>query len=204
MATKPDTPTTFKTKHKWRVDMTKKWYRENKHILDAWAEDKEIEVFISGEWQPVDKNKEFWIEGAKYRIKPEIEYPIYAKRKDYNIWVKFIAEDVFEVIGMKPPTNISEMYGTYVGEIIEHGHPHTNDEIWEIIPNPYELRDKDAILGWNNGDKTIRIVGFWDAEHGGPFSYDGTREGFSYQKYEKMLPWDEPDWVKETRKYLED
>ena len=186
--------------------MTREWYKENKHILEAWAEGKEVEFRLANtnnKWESLNENTE-WLYYFEYRIKPEKEFPIYAKRKGYNIWVKFISEETYEVIGMKPPTKIAEVYGTYVGEIVEHGHPYTNDEIWEIIPNPYELRDKDPIWCWEDFAISMRCIKFWDDKNKVPYTYKGKRNGMKCDNYKKVLPWDEPNWVKEARKHLED
>ena len=182
--------------------MKKEWYKKNKHILDAWAEGKEVEVFMNGRWFPVGKEKELWIEDAEYRIKPEVTYPIYAKRKDIDVWVRFDSEKTYEIIGMKPPTDITKVYGGYIGETVGYGIPYTDKDKWEIIPNPYELRDKDPVWCWDEESKVERTLNFYDAENNCAFTNYGYRNGIRYDYYEKVMPWEEPKWVERARKEL--
>ena len=181
--------------------MTRSWYKENRHILDAWANGEDVEIFISGEWQPVNKDREFWMHDCEYRIKPKAEYPIYARNKHYDIWVKFTSLRKGEVIGMKPPKQ--KIY-ICVGEESSQWIPYNNKEEWEIIPNPYELHDKDPIWCWDDTDITKRELRFWSAKNSAAYSYDGVKDGIIFNYCEKVLPWEEPEWVKEARKRLKD
>ena len=181
--------------------MTRQWYKENKHILDAWANGDDVEVFVSGEWQPVNKDREFWMHDCEYRIKPKIEYPVYVKHKKHAIWVKFTSLTEGEVIGMKPP---KKDLHTYVGDKSDEWAKVTNESMWEIITNPYELHDKDAVWCRDSGDVLTNELRFWDAKNNRVYSTRGTRTGPKFVYYEKVLPWDEPEWVREARKHLKD
>ena len=169
--------------------MTRTWYKENKHILDAWAEGKTIQ------WKCIEKEDwkdikyPIWVEECKYRIKPEFKYPIYKKHKMLDVWVEWIDEN--------KPVILHNSTCVEANKLLE-------DEDWEIISNPYELRDKDPIWCWADSEATSREVRFWDAKNERPFTYYGCRLGAKYNHYEKILPWEMQDWMIEAQKLLED
>ena len=161
--------------------MTHSWYRKNKHTVEAWAERKKIECYRN----------------------PKVEFPVYAKRIDLDIWVKFNSETTCEVIGGNLTDLIEKAIMIYVGETINGSVPFYNKNFWEIISNPHEICDKDAVWCWDNGD-IHRVVRFWDTNNKCTFNHRGKRRGRVFNNYEKILPWKEPEWVRETRKYLKD
>ena len=102
---------------------------------------------------------------------------------------------------MKPPKKETIFY---IGKYSNDWSVVTNEKVWKIIPNPYRIHDKDAVWSWNDIDEYARDIRFWDNKNKCTFNVNGLRKGISYDEYEKILPWNEPEWVKEARKYLED
>lgn len=158
--------------------MTREWYKENKHIVDAWADGRTIQWSRDGEkWYDFDEQEKieesFMDKYFKYRIKPEVQYPIFARNKHLNIWVKFDDEHNGEVIGIKPTKYTTIPYAI-------SGTIHTEEgvfdkSIWEIIPNPYELHDKDAVLVWSKYNTLFRYIAFYDEPNNTVFSTSGLR-----------------------------
>lgn len=181
--------------------MTKEWYKKNKHIIDAWAEGKTIQVKgpDDDEWTDVDCSPT-WNRYCEYRIKPEIKFPIYAKRRNAHYYVKFVNYITGTVIGI----DCQKQSLLKVGHKGYNWPPVTDEKTWKIIPNPYELRDKDPVLCWDDEYKCIRHIKFWDARNKCTFSHGGNRGGALYKHYKKILPWEETEYIKEMRRYLED
>jgi len=45
---------------------------------------------------------------------------------------------------------------------------------------------------------------FYDAEHKCTFTaISGVRDGYRYENYRKLMPWEYPDWAIEAQKLLE-
>lgn len=180
--------------------MTREWYKQNKYILDEWAKGKEIEWLneSSDTWEPMGDGYLDFFAGVEYRIKPEHKFPIYAKAKNHPFYVEFSDENKGIVIGIQCGDYTPYRINTY----IDSWESVFNKNTWKIIPNPYELYDKDAVWCWYDRNKTCKIAKFWDAKFRRTFFCDGGRGGDSYDHYEKILPWEEPKWVKEARKIL--
>lgn len=174
--------------------MTRSWYKENKHIVEARTNGAEIEVRVKGrdeEWRLID-NTPTWNSYCEYRIKPKIKYPIYAKHKKYAIWIK-VDED----------KEIKELKNNACTTTLETGY---KEEEWETIPNPYELHDKDPVWCWDSGDIAFRYVAFYDEQNDTIFSILGFRskQNLKPENMEKILPWEMTDWMIEAQKKLED
>ena len=188
--------------------MTRSWYKQNKKFLDAWADGKKIEIYDNGKYKSIENPLEYAKYNnlcTKFRIKPDIEYPIYAKHKDYDVWAKFTSEKKYKVIGGIFPRFHLEANMLFIGCEDTTEHPITDSRnAWEIIPNPYELHDKDPIWCWDDIDTTARELRFWDAKNNAAYSYDGVRDSIKFSNYDKVLPWDMQDWMVEAQKELED
>jgi len=67
-----------------------------------------------------------------------------------------------------------------------------------------ELQDKDAVMCWDDKQTHVRTIKFFDAINNDTFSYTGKRDGLAYQNYEKIPRDEEPSWMTEARKTLQD
>lgn len=180
--------------------MMKWWYKQNRHILDAWAEGKTIEVKRPhSKWVELGGDTT-WYPFFEYRIKPEIEFPVYAKRKDENYYVKFDNYTVGTTIGV----DCIKSSPYHIGYKSDTWPKVTNERQWEIISDPYELRDKDPVLCWDDNYITIKHIRFYDKKNRRTFNEVGRRKGFAFEHYRKILPWEETEDIKEMRKHLED
>ena len=82
--------------------------------------------------------------------------------------------------------------------------PHTNMNHWEQVEDPNKLQDKDAVMCWDNKQTHVRTIKFFDAINNDTFSYTGKRDGLAYQNYKKIPRDEEPSWMTEARKTLEE
>jgi len=182
--------------------MTRDWYKQNKHVFEAWAAGKDIEVFAGSGWRKIS-NICLWFE-HELRIKPEIEYPIYARHKYDDVWVKFTGITTGEVIGVKCKKGVRQK--AYVGEKHNSFMHHINENEWEIIPNPYELKDKDAVLVWDNENEVSKMLCFYDEKNDTVFDVFGNRDKTipKFKYIQKILPWDMQDWIIKAQKQLKD
>lgn len=133
----------------------------------------------------------------KLRIKPKIEFPIYAKATDDNYYVKFTSEITGEVIYSN-----SEIYK--VKYMASNWVPVFKDDSWIIIDNPYELTDKCLVECWDDDGHNAQLR-FYDAKNTCTFSIDGKRDCAAFDNYKCIPPWQEnQEWVAEARKKLEE
>jgi len=68
--------------------------------------------------------------------------------------------------------------------------PYTDTDCWEEVTNLNELCDKDLVLCWDNFNKTTKTIGVYDAVNAKCYSYDGNRNGESFENYRKLMPWE--------------
>lgn len=180
--------------------MTKKAYLKHRNIMEAWAHGKEIQYKDpeTGYWVSIENPG--WAEELEYRVKPKATFPIYVKCKTDNHYLRFDTEFEAEVIGVE------------VGKSSEYSVGYKSDDwisvfdsdLWEIIEDPYKLHDKDPVICQNSSDMATRHIAFFDAKNNCTFTKMGLRRGPTFDYYKKILPWEEFDWIKEMRKYLED
>ena len=90
--------------------MTRKEAKELLPIIQAYAEGKEIEIFIDGKWKIMaNQNQDFGCGPSSYRIKPEPKYrPFKTQEECWNEmlkhqpfgWVKSKDKGYFRLIGL--------------------------------------------------------------------------------------------------------
>ena len=180
--------------------MKREDYLKHKELIEAWANGAEIQIKNEDEtWKTIEEPN--WIfDKYEYRIKPKVEFPIYAKAIGFNYYVKFDSEHSGEVIVIdRGKSSIYDVgfRNIYWASVFD-------ENSWEIIPDPYELYDKDPVWCWDNDKAAVRLLSFWDDKNKATFSFDFKRNGMKYNYYEKVLPWDMQDWMIEAQKKLED
>ena len=140
-------------------------------------------------------NREFF-NRLEYRIKPETEFPIYAKANNSNLYVEFNDETTGKVIYANNCAHVS-------GQVVKNWVPVFDKKYWVIIDNPYELTDKCLVECWDD-NHLYSLITFYDAVYKCTFDDDGRRNGVTYEHYKRIPPWQESEWVAETRRKLED
>jgi hypothetical protein len=137
----------------------------------------------------------------KCKQQPDFKYPIYMQWLQDKAVVKFIAKNTGVVV--VAGSSGSEM--TSLGFSFDKWIPHTDENFWQPIVYDEErgIADKQ-LCECSESDTHIRIVGFYDAKNKCLFSFNGRRNGFSYDNYCPIPYVKYPDWAKEAQSTLED
>ena len=128
--------------------------------------------------------------------KEEINYPIYCKRKDSSLVVKFTGLKTGEVV----VDNGYRQVGQKCNEWIKH----TDTDIWQQL-DVCEITgffDGQLVWCWDNDETHSRHLRFYDVRNRCAFYDDGNRNGYSYKNYEPFEG-NYPDWALEAFQTLE-
>ena len=128
-----------------------------------------------------------------YRVKQDIEFPIY-KKNDFMV-VKFVNEKDCEVLFIFDEDKASEF--AEIGMLIND--ENVNDKQWEdvLYDKEKELWDGQPVWCYDKDYETIKSLGFYDAKHNRLFDVIGSRCGNIYDNY-KPYPHLTDDWVIEA------
>lgn len=142
----------------------------------------------------LDEEYMSFTEPEDWRIKPEIEFPIYCRSKAYNLIVKFIGRKEGIVV-------MSDGKPYQIGHTDNHLVPF-DYATWEPVEtvkiDGATLFDTQPVLAWNE-EETMRTIGFFDAENKCLFTSLGHRSGMCYDNYapvENIEPWTIEAWEK--------
>ena len=194
----------------WEITYSPEFYPADKYVQnDEFAEFrkalidcKTIQLLM---YNQDFKNGENWIDTAyidtqkephRYRIKPEIEFPIYAKATNSNLYVEFTDEKIGKVIYANDRVHAS-------GQVVKNWVSVFDKDDWIIIDNPYKLTDK-CLVECLDDNMLYAQLRFYDARNNCVFSINGYRAGTIFENYKRIPPWQESEWVTEARKKLED
>jgi len=127
------------------------------------------------------------------------EYPKYMlafkKSKSEQYIVKFTSEHKGEVVA--------------ISDDPIHPLGHTNPgwtsckdlDIWEEVTNPNKLCDKDLVECWDDNMKYARDLVFYDIKNNCVYTSEGRRDGYIYNNYRKLMPWEYPNWAIEAKNF---
>ena len=142
------------------------------------------------------KYEELGREIEALKNKDKFEYPIYAKIKNTSVVVKFTDLQTGEVVVQ------GDIYD--IGETSTGFTPHTDTNLWEILPvcPRTGFFDGQLVWCWDNEDTHYKVLHFYDAKKNKTFSYEGIRNSIIYDNY-KAFEGNYPDWAIEAFKTLE-
>ena len=132
----------------------------------------------------------------KVNNQTEFTYPIYCLSKVDGSIIQFI--DIHTGVVLKKGTSTLEEY-----EPIELFHPHTNTNLWEVLPicPRTGFYHKQRVWFWDNKNTHARRQGFYNAIDLCTYDTDGCRDGYEWDNYEAVTtPWE--DWQIEAFKTL--
>ena len=127
-------------------------------------------------------------EVKRYRVKKEIEYPVYRKN-DFMI-VKFINERDYEILfifNKEKAKSYAETnllcHSLEIGMVVLF--EDINSSQWETVLYDVKrgLYDGQPVWCWDNADVASRKVKFFNVAEHRPFSYTGYKGGINYQHY---------------------
>ena len=110
--------------------------------------------------------------------KEKFEYPIYCKLKDSSLVVKFTDLRTGEVVINEERHNVLRKRNDWI--------KHTDTNQWQQLDVCEETGffDGQLVWCWENEFTHSKHLRFYDSKNKCAYQYDGTRDGFGYDKYE--------------------
>ena len=174
----------MKAADSWALDGAPAWLHDILYIVDdEWAElrkaqidGKQLQIKLDGEWVDADLSDGYLPEVVtpdRWRIKPEVEFPVYRRHIVSNCIVRFNCPDAYEIMIADDESLVGTMVTTTETCSIE--------EIWKEVPTATidgeTYYDTQPVWVWFDDCVASRAVRFVDAKNNGLFKENGMRGG---------------------------
>ena len=170
-------------------------------LAKAQTEGKQLQYAMGcDEWEDamLTQSDMMVMKPRQWRIKPEVEFPVYRRHKFEGYIVRFDSEEKGTVV-MSSDKNGRYKIGFTSNEWIPY-----DDIFWEevltVTIDGETYYDTQPVWAWDNNDKE-RYLEFFDAVNQCAFKSDGTREGMGWDHYAPVKCIE--DWMVEQWEELE-
>ena len=175
-------------------------------VDDEWAElrkaqtdGKQLQINYGSGWKDLELNDDR-MENTSYRnwrIKPEVEFPVYRRRKESGCIARFDSEDTYKIL-------MSSDIDSPIGCVVLTTEYYDRDDIWEPVETVEiygeTYYDTQPVRAWDN-DPIYSELRFIDAKNGRVFSpSSGYRTGPAFENYAPIKCIE--DWMVEAWKEL--
>ena len=169
------------------------WFENDIYIVDdpwarlkmAQAEGKQLQVIFGATWK--DKTltyKDMELNTPdNWRVKPEVEFPVYRRRTGHKIILRFSGENYGRIVMSSISSEIGEIGKKFKGSKVARYDDPDMEPVETIEIDGITYYDTQPVLASNSSKDTVWALGFFDAKNKCLFKADGSRDGLEADVY---------------------